>query len=59
VNLLNTYVGRGTGEHILTGQIRRGEGDTIHVAIWYCDLRSFTRMTDWRSSRSPEAARFR
>jgi adenylate cyclase len=46
VNLLNTYVGRGTGEHILSGQIRRGEGDTIHAAIWYCDLRGFTRMAD-------------
>ncbi len=46
VNLLNTYVGRGTGEHILSGQIRRGEGETIHAAIWYCDLRGFTRMSD-------------
>jgi adenylate cyclase len=46
VNLLNTYVGRDAGEHILSGHIRRGEGDTIHAAIWYCDLRGFTRMTD-------------
>jgi adenylate cyclase len=46
VNLLNTYVGRGAGEHILSGQIRRGEGETIHAAIWYCDLRGFTRMSD-------------
>jgi adenylate cyclase len=46
VNLLNTYVGRGAGEHIISGQIRRGEGETIHAAIWYCDLRGFTRMSD-------------
>jgi adenylate cyclase len=46
VNLLNTYVGRGAGEHILSGQIRRGDGETIHAAIWYCDLRGFTRMSD-------------
>jgi adenylate cyclase len=46
VNLLNTYVGRGTGELILSGQIRRGDGETIHAAIWSCDLRGFTRMSD-------------
>jgi adenylate cyclase len=46
VNLLNTYVGRGAGEHILSGQIRRGDGETIHAAIWYCDLRGFTRASD-------------
>jgi adenylate cyclase len=46
VNLLNTYVGRGAGEHIIAGQFRRGDGETIHAAIWYCDLRGFTRMSD-------------
>jgi len=46
VNILNTYVGRGVGEHIISGQIRRGDGETIHAAIWYCDLRGFTRMSD-------------
>ncbi len=46
VNVINTYVGRGAGEHIVSGQIRRGDGETIHAAIWYCDLRGFTRMSD-------------
>jgi adenylate cyclase len=46
INLLNTYVGRGAGEHILAGQFRRGDGETIHAAIWYCDLRGFTRLSD-------------
>jgi adenylate cyclase len=46
VNVINTYVGRGAGEHIISGQIRRGDGETLHAAIWYCDLRGFTRMSD-------------
>jgi adenylate cyclase len=45
-NLLNTYIGRGTGDHIISGQIRRGDRETIHAAIWFCDLRGFTRMSD-------------
>lgn len=46
INLLTTYVGRGAGEHILAGQFRRGDSETIHAAIWYCDLRGFTRLSD-------------
>jgi adenylate cyclase len=46
INLLNTYVGRGAGERILAGQFRRGDSETIHAAIWYCDLRGFTRLSD-------------
>lgn len=44
-NLLNTYVGRSAGGRILKGQIRRGSGETINAAIWYCDLRGFTALT--------------
>jgi len=46
INLINTYVGRGAGERILAGQFRRGDSETIHAAIWYCDLRGFTRLSD-------------
>ncbi len=44
VNLLNTYVGRNTGERIMAGRIRRGETDTINAVIWFSDLRGFTAM---------------
>jgi adenylate cyclase len=45
-NLLNTYVGRNTGERILSGQIRRGHTESIHAAIWLSDMRGFTALAD-------------
>ncbi|MBX9843835.1 MAG: adenylate/guanylate cyclase domain-containing protein [Xanthobacteraceae bacterium] len=47
--LLNTYVGRQTGEQILAGKIRRGHVEAIHAAIWLSDMRGFTT----RSERLP------
>ena len=45
-NLLNTYVGQHAGERILSGDIRRGSGATVQAAIWNCDLRGFTRISE-------------
>ncbi len=45
-NLLNTYVGKHAGERILAGDIRRGSGMTVGAAIWNCDLRGFTRISE-------------
>lgn len=44
--LLDTYVGRNAGERVLTGQIRRGSGETIRAVIWFSDLRGFTPLSD-------------
>jgi len=46
VRLLDTYVGRNAGQRVLAGQIGRGSGETIDAAIWYCDLRGFTLLSD-------------
>ncbi len=46
--LLNTYVGRGSGERILSGQIRRGDIERIHAVILLSDLRGFTGLSDTR-----------
>lgn len=46
VRLLDTYVGRNAGQRVLAGQIGRGSGETIDAAIWYCDLRGFTALSD-------------
>ena len=46
VNLLDTYVGRDAGERILRGQITRGSGQTVRAAIWFCDLRGFTELSE-------------
>ena len=45
-SLLNTYVGRRTGEKVLAGMIERGDSDLIHAALWFSDLRDFTRLTE-------------
>ena len=44
--VLRTYLGRNTGELVLDGKIRRGQGETIQAALWLSDLRGFTAMTE-------------
>jgi adenylate cyclase len=44
--LLSTYVGRGAGERILQGRIRRGDIERIHAVILLSDLRDFTTSSD-------------
>ena len=46
ITLLNTYVGRGAGERILQGRIRRGDIERIHAVILLSDLRDFTTLGD-------------
>lgn len=45
-SLLQVYLGHGAGQAVLAGQIQRGDARTIAAAIWYCDLRNFTRMSN-------------
>jgi adenylate cyclase len=45
-DLLDTYLGKHTGERVLRGLIRRGDGEDIHAVIWFCDLRDSTAMAD-------------
>lgn len=44
--IIDTYVGRRTGKRVLSGQIKRGDGETIHAAVWFSDLRNFTPLTE-------------
>ena len=44
--LLDTYVGPNTGERILSGTIKRGDGELIDAVLWYCDLRDFTALSE-------------
>ncbi|MGH6962118.1 MAG: adenylate/guanylate cyclase domain-containing protein [Dongiaceae bacterium] len=44
--LLGTYLGRDAGRRVLGGLIRRGDGVTIAAALWYCDLRGFTTLSE-------------
>ncbi len=44
--LLSTYLGRETGRRVLAGQVRRGDGTSTAAALFYCDLRGFTQMSE-------------
>ena len=44
--LMQTYLGRDAGRRVLNGRIMRGVADRIDAAIWFSDLRGFTRITD-------------
>ena len=43
--LVETYLGRDPGRRVLQGRIERGVTDRIEAALWFSDLRSYTRIT--------------
>ncbi len=45
-NILEAYVGQRSGARILAGEISRGSGETISAAIWHCDLRGFSMLSE-------------
>jgi len=46
--LLEVYLGRNAGQRVADGGFRRGGGELIDAAIWFCDLRGFTALSDER-----------
>lgn len=46
--LLEVYLGGNAAERVMAGAFRRGEGESIRAAIWFCDMRNFTVMADTR-----------
>ena len=51
-NILSAYLGPGAGGRVLSGQIKRGDGDNIHAVIWYSDMRNSTRLADSMSGQA-------
>lgn len=45
-NLLDAYLGPLAGRRIYQGEIVRGELQTMVAAIWFCDLRNFTGLSE-------------
>ncbi len=43
--LLRTYLGRDAGERVSSGQVRRGDQQTLRAAVWFCDVRGFTQLS--------------
>jgi adenylate cyclase len=44
--LLEVYLGRNAGQRVARGDFRRGTGELIDAAIWFCDLRNYTAFSD-------------
>jgi adenylate cyclase len=45
-SVLTTYIGGKAGERVMSGQIKRGDGETIRAAIVWGDLRGSTQMAE-------------
>ena len=45
-NMLTTYLGDDAGKRVLSGQIRRGDGDTIRAALVMADMRGSTMLAE-------------
>jgi adenylate cyclase len=44
--LLETFLGKISGGHVLDGLVERGDGRVIDCVLWYCDLRDSTGLAD-------------
>lgn len=44
--LAETYLGRDAARRVLSGTIGRGDAERISAALWFSDLRGFTRLVD-------------
>lgn len=45
-NMLTTYLGGDAGRRVLSGQIRRGDGETIRAALVMADMRGSTELAE-------------
>jgi adenylate cyclase len=45
-NITEAYLGRMTGEKVLNGSIRLGDGEQTRALVWYSDLRSSAHLAD-------------
>jgi adenylate cyclase len=44
--IISTYVGRNAGDHVLRGQIARGDAEEIEAAILFADLKNYTHFSN-------------
>jgi adenylate cyclase len=49
-NIAHAYLGKRAGQAVLSGLIRRGDGEKIAAALWYSDLRHSTELADHLSA---------
>jgi adenylate cyclase len=44
--LLEVYLGKNAARRVLAGAFQRGRGELIDAAVWFCDMRGFTVLSD-------------
>ncbi len=44
--LLEVYLGALAARRVMAGAVKRGRGESIRAAVWTCDLRDFTSISD-------------
>ncbi|MEM1162349.1 MAG: adenylate/guanylate cyclase domain-containing protein [Pseudomonadota bacterium] len=45
-NIGDTYLGPTAARDVLSGEIKRGDGDRLRAVVWFSDLRGSTRLSD-------------
>ncbi|HQX25228.1 MAG TPA: adenylate/guanylate cyclase domain-containing protein [Pseudomonadota bacterium] len=45
-SLLEVYLGANAARRVLAGEFRRGTGSELDAALWFCDMRGFTALSD-------------
>ncbi|MGI9394078.1 MAG: adenylate/guanylate cyclase domain-containing protein [Boseongicola sp.] len=45
-NMVTTYLGKDAGKRVLSGQVRRGDGETIRAALVMVDMRNSTALAE-------------
>jgi adenylate cyclase len=45
-NVVSTYLGANAGLRVLSGAIKRGDGEGINAAVWFSDLRNSTGLAE-------------
>ncbi len=43
-NVMSAYLGNSAANQVLSGSIKRGDGEHINAVLWYCDMRLSTRL---------------
>jgi len=46
LNVAQTYLGKRAGTRVLSGQIRRGDGEKTQAVVWYSDMRNSTALAE-------------
>jgi adenylate cyclase len=44
--MLDTYIGSGPEERVLSGRVRRGDVETLEAALMFCDMNGFTDLSN-------------